>query len=132
MITKIKEIKEIMPETLDYILMDENELYTQGEKLGELIYITTRKKTEWEKIDESLKRSAVAAMQYCQFHSAMQTMKRKNKKCYDKLMQDLRDKKRDAKIDIDYFESITSGRFMQSIKASYTLYKNQITASASK
>jgi len=123
MITKIKEIKEILPETLDYFLMNENEFYAQEEKIEKLIYNAIRKKTNWEKTDGGLKRSIVAVIQRIQFDTIMQIMKRKNRKRYDNLMQDLKDKKGDAKIDVYYFESITSGCFMQAMKESYSMYR---------
>ncbi|HJX05932.1 MAG TPA: hypothetical protein VJ461_04420 [Candidatus Nanoarchaeia archaeon] len=131
MITQIKEIKEIIPETLDYILMDENELYAQGEKIGELFETALREKKNGKEMSDELKKNLLAGIQYGVLYSTLMNLKMKDKKYYNRLMQDLQAKKENAELDIDYLEKISSGCFMKSIKASYEWFNKMITPSAS-
>jgi hypothetical protein len=114
---KIKNIKEILPEALDYMLMNEEELYLIGQKHGELL-----SKEQDHKLKDSTKRDMTAGMQGGIFNMAMQAVKADNKKHYDKVMHDLRNKKGNAELDLDYVEKITAGHFMKSIKNSYACF----------
>src|SRR4030042_1433145 len=127
MMTKIKEIKEIRPETLDYIIMEANELFARGEKIGELLEIALIEKKNGKEISDKLKINLLAGIQSGVLYSALMSVRTKNKKYYDKLMQNLRDKREDAELDIDYLEKMNSGRFMQSLKASYEWFNKMIT-----
>jgi hypothetical protein len=123
----IKKIKEITPETLDYIIMEENELFAQGEKIGEQFEVALREKKNGKEISGDLKKSLFAGIQSGVLYHALMNLKMKNSSYYTQLMQDLRDNKGDAELDIDYLEKITSGHFMQSIKASYGWFHEMIT-----
>jgi hypothetical protein len=114
---QIKDIKEILPEALDYMLMNEEELYLVGQKLGSLLF-----REQGHKLKNSIKRDITAGVQGGIFNMAMQAVSADNKTYYRKVMQDLRNKRENAELNLDYIEKITAGHFMKSIKNSYSYF----------
>jgi len=123
MIAQLKDIREMLPETIDYLLMNKDELIAREERTAELLSVALKGKSAKQKISADLERSLIAGLQYDTLDWEMKELKKKNRVYYDHFRKEIREKEANAKINLDYLEKAISFSLVKEMKACCEAYK---------
>ncbi|MBN2052280.1 hypothetical protein JW756_02140 [Candidatus Woesearchaeota archaeon] len=123
--TKLKDIKEMLPETLEYIAMSNEEREADIGNVSAQI----KKKQKWDDLDDKEKRKLLGSLQYGMLYSMILSAYRKyNPLGLRKIIKNLKnieDYKSDSEIDVAYMQKATRGEFMKNMKLFYDAYQHR-------